>query len=333
MCLEPNKENWILIKNWGEEVASDYWNLISPYTISEENVSLAIENYLHYNASHFAIDLIALNSSQAISEQIINSLEAFVDLSQKMQEDVFPNLSYHVIILFQILEKVDEQNFIEKIAWLEWAYLSILLNNDHKPTKLYFELSRNPDFFCSILSKVFKSQNDSSEEITQLDSGIASHGYRLLEEWDTLPGISLDRQDLDETSLATWINEALDKLISIDRERIGALYIGKILSFSPVGTDEIWPHEAVRNIIEEHANTEIEKGLSIAIYNNRGVVTKTIAEGGKQESNLAARFNTSANELAPLWPRTASVLRSVAATYKAEAQNEDIRAEHEEDFS
>jgi hypothetical protein len=100
----------------------------------------------------------------------------------------------------------------------------------------------------------------------------------------------------------------------------------------PKGADGAWPHEAVRELLEEVAGEHLERGISVGIFNRRGVVQRAIGEGGAQERTITERYADYARLLRDGWPRTARLMRAIANRYEAEARGEDTRAELEEDL-
>jgi hypothetical protein len=100
----------------------------------------------------------------------------------------------------------------------------------------------------------------------------------------------------------------------------------------PEGTDGAWPHEAVREILEGVASEHLERGISIGIFNSRGMVQRAIGEGGAQERTIAERYASYARLLRDGWPRTAHLMRVIANGYETDARDEDIQAELEEDL-
>ena len=75
-------------------------------------------------------------------------------------------------------------------------------------------------------------------------------------------------------------------------------------------------------------NRNIEKGVLIAIHNNRGVTSRALFDGGGQERGLAQRYRTWANALKLDWPRTSSLLERIAQSFEEDAQTHDDHAEH-----
>ncbi len=88
---------------------------------------------------------------------------------------------------------------------------------------------------------------------------------------------------------------------------------------------------ALRKILEQLKNPQIEDGLEIEIYNSRGVVSRDPLGGGGQERRLAAQYSARSASLNQRWTRTAELLRRVADQYEREAQAEDRKEELRKD--
>jgi hypothetical protein len=108
--------------------------------------------------------------------------------------------------------------------------------------------------------------------------------------------------------------------------------IGEVLSGSPPGPDGAWPHPAVRDLIEKLSNADVERGIEIGRYSSRGAVTRGPYEGGRQEREIAERYERYAQTVGDRWPRTAAMLRRIATTYLADAAEEDREAELNQDL-
>jgi hypothetical protein len=68
------------------------------------------------------------------------------------------------------------------------------------------------------------------------------------------------------------------------------------------------------------------------IYNNRGVVSRSIGEGGAQEREISERYLDYARKLSDNWPRVARLMKKIADGYKLDARREDKRSELDEDL-
>jgi hypothetical protein len=154
---------------------------------------------------------------------------------------------------------------------------------------------------------------------------MAKSAYMLLNMIITLPGQK--DNEIDGGMLKDWIEQVRRMANECNREKVVDRKIGEILSHSPNGSDGIWPHESVRDIFEYLENDLIERGFIVGQFNQRGVTTRSIGEGGQQERELAANYEGQAAALQFTWPRTASVLRQISSGYVRNAVWEDTESE------
>ena len=94
----------------------------------------------------------------------------------------------------------------------------------------------------------------------------------------------------------------------------------------------MWPHEAVRDLIEELASQHIETGMEVEVRNSRGVTSRGMYDGGDQERSLADKYSQWAEATQARWPRTSAMLRRLAESYERDARRHDIDAERDEDL-
>jgi hypothetical protein len=90
--------------------------------------------------------------------------------------------------------------------------------------------------------------------------------------------------------------------------------------------DGAWPSFAAREILKKNATTEVASGMYIEKLNSRGVTSRALGEGGRQERQLSATFRESASKLRLEWPEAAAVLDRLADNYEHEAEREDAEA-------
>ena len=171
----------------------------------------------------------------------------------------------------------------------------------------------------------FKRADGTSERPAKPEA--AQNAYHLLHEWRIVPG-STERQGVvDEATLTEWLYLASQRLSEHDRVDVGEIYIGHVFAHAKEDEDGTWPTKPVRNAIERLARDTVERGFRIQIHNNRGSTSRSLTDGGKQERELAGRFDQWASLIRDRWPRTAAILSSVAKEYRAQGQAEDEEAE------
>jgi hypothetical protein len=153
----------------------------------------------------------------------------------------------------------------------------------------------------------------------------------LLGSWRSVPG-DHGEGAVDADTLAAWVARARELAQASGRKAIGDDMIGQMLSGSPHGPDGVWPHPAVRDLIEQVGSEDLESGIHIGRRNSRGVVTKSPFEGGARERQIAENYETDARTVADRWPRTAAMLRRIATAYRADAEREDREADLRQDL-
>ena len=124
--------------------------------------------------------------------------------------------------------------------------------------------------------------------------------------------------------LIEWVETARQQCAASNHVRGGDLQIAFMLAHAPGDSDGTWPHVAVRNLIERLNNELIDKHIEMSIYNSRGVFSRDLNDGGRQERELSAKYKQMSDAVKAKWPRTAAMLRAIAESYKQDAKREDI---------
>jgi hypothetical protein len=268
------------------------------------------------------MNLYVRNEDRRIAaDLVVQTLEEFVRLPDDHDEARRVS-SYE---LRQLLDYVrDSEIDEERLAVLEWQLLPALGYDARSPI-LERRLAREPHFFVELVSLVYKPRGAEMPE--DVPEHVAKNAYRLLHQWRTPPGSTEEAGTIDSDVLDAWIVEARRLLAEADRREVGDIEIGKVLSYARGDEDGTWPTKAVRDLIERIASPEIEEGLQVQLYNNRGTTSRGVFDGGDQERALVARYNDLASHIRDSWPRTAAVLSGLARSYERDARRLDEEAE------
>lgn len=318
-----------------EEAIRLYWSNVSPYGLeNSEDCGRAVDELAHHGRPHAAIDLIHLylmNGDKACvtNEKIVELLEGAVS-KQPGKAVSRATFGRHVADLLDHLEgsaEVEES----RIANLEWAYLTLFGHGGRPARILHRELSRDPSFFAEIITLVFKAEDEERREPSQKDRNRARLAYKLLDTWHSVPGRD-ENGSINAGALRTWVDQARQATRTASRGTVGDLKLGEVLAHAPDGADGTWPDVAVRDLIDDLSAEDLERGMEIGIFNKRGVYSKSLDEGGKQERQLADKYRSYADSLADEWPRTAAMLRRISDRYVSDARREDVKAELREDL-
>lgn len=76
----------------------------------------------------------------------------------------------------------------------------------------------------------------------------------------------------------------------------------------------------------------MEHGITLGVLNSRGVVSRSLDEGGRQERAKAVQYKEYARILSDKWPRTAMLMKEIARSYDFQARREDLETEIREDL-
>ena len=331
--LPFERRTWDFVDSLGEEVKNRYWRFIRPIAqqLSPEEVERAVKCLLDHSRPMGAVDVIRhaiWAKCEVESSLIMQALEAGSKPREGDQpsEPVFGNMRYHIQQLFLRLQNdagVDEG----RLATLEWAYLPFL--DEHTPARpkaLHAWLQRDPGFFADVLTMCFYPRHEDKEEPRALgeeEAVRARNASTLIKSWKTLPG-ARDDGTIDSTALQSWVNTARQLCRDADRVEVCDNAIGELLAHSPTEADGTWPCISVREVLEQSEGTKMLDGFYVGIYYKpRGIVRRSLTEGGKQERELAENYDLHASACAYEWPRVAGTLRRIAGGYRDEARRED----------
>ena len=128
--------------------------------------------------------------------------------------------------------------------------------------------------------------------------------------FDEVPGCNYEITD--EEMFIDWINRARSVAKYMKYEMEFKLYLGRLLSHAPSGEDGIFPHEIVRNFLEQNDSDTIKKEFIVGVYNQRGVHTNT---GGIEEKKIADKYHKNAQAIRITYPRTAGILDEIGNDY------------------
>ena len=264
--------------------------------------------------------------------------------SHAVSDEWFPpavnSIGHNVEDLLDALERHSVEP--SALAALEWKWMPALEHGQRGLKALQQLLSVDPSVFVEILKLLFRAEGQEPHDETSDDErSRAEQAFRLLEDWRVVPGsigtkppkpyrgdIGFAEGKVDKNGLFGWVRKAQDLAEVAKRRGVCDFEIGKVLAHSPQDPDSSWPCEAVRDLIEDMENDELERGLAVGIYNRRGAFFRD--KGGKQERALAFKFHQCGERVRTRWPRTARVLRQIAESYEREAKMFDEREERME---
>lgn len=194
--------------------------------------------------------------------------------------------------LSEILRTVDQALYTDEWGKLSFdLYTEGLIENPNEGANMYC-------FFHPLdLIRIVENNHDRLFEV--------SHKYFL-------PGCAYD----DQVSLMRF-SEALVKSDHV-------YLLGCILGRSMKGSDGLFPHESIRDLLEQLKNEKVDSVMSVGYINNRGM--RTVLDGSDQKM-MGNKFIRAAQNMEITHPHTAMVLRYIAEDYLRDAKDDRLHSE------
>jgi hypothetical protein len=319
-----SRQTWAFVGSLSRDIQREYWTRKPVFRPSSpEDIEFAFGKYAEAGRFTAILGMIAYHEDLLSTAQCVQTLQGLMhELSadpRKMQ-----GVLYEVVHMIQALQQRQDVD-VGQLAALEYQYLPVL-EFQAEPAALNRLLGASPEFFMSVICDAFAPASGEREEITEERRLRARLAYRLLQSIKTVPGFLPEGPDVDY--LRSWVSQVRMLAKEKDREVITDQQIGQILAYAPADNEDgAWPTRRVRDVIEELAAGEIEKGIAICRFNQRGGFSKALYDGGQQERALAQQYRTWAEVVARNWPRTSALLRLVAEDWDYHAQRADSEAE------
>lgn len=324
-------ETFNLINSLGYEAERLYWESRRRfvYTKDVSSLEIIISKFLWIGR---ALDIIALPPENLLmlkSNQILDIMDqALKELNEGKKSQTNSSIYYYIEKMLNLLKNRDD---VEKfdIAKHEYAFLPLLTRGlEKKDLVLHDLLANNPNLFITIICDLYKpSDEEENNQLSDEQRSRAEFAWYLLQSWRQPPGIEHEGQ-VNGQRLRAWVNTARNLAAENDRGIVADLHIGHVLYYYPIDpSDSIWPHIELRNLLEDLQSDDIERGIELEQFNSRGVTTKAIFEGGKQERELGKKWHSQAENIDLRWIRTKNMLERIAASWNKYAQSEDQRAE------
>ncbi len=335
-CLPFSFSTWEEIRRRRPGAEALYWQkaFIWGGDLDAQGLSEALTMLRLHGRVLEAADLLASSLHRSFTPDWQLVADLIEEVLRKVQ-DMDPPYRWNIVSIHDLCEMV---RYVQdapgadpsRVAALEWNFLPLGHHSSFWPKHLHGELAANPKFFVEVLTHLFKprSQRDTAEKPSETERSRALFHvcYELLNSWTQLPGTQPDGT-IDLAKLQTWVDEVRQLCAEVDRAEIGDSKLGELLSCAPGEPDGSWPCIPVREILEAIRTEELLRGFKLGIFNSRGIISKTLNEGGEQERTLSARYRAHADRCRTRWPYTARALRDLADSYEKSARSEDERAD------
>ncbi|MDX6738153.1 hypothetical protein [Actinocorallia sp. A-T 12471] len=319
---------WDVILEADPDLHAKYWSQVSEVYVEVEDLSRAAREYIDHDRPWLAVDLL-----QAWTRQEEGTEPASLDLNlvqealdracaadHRTAKSAYPGFGVGRLIDYLSSKGLSRS----KIAFYEFIFYDLLDRN--RDTKALFSvLNEDPSKFVDMVNLAYKEDHARPRSMDEQARGIALRAWDILRGWPAVPGVQSDGS-IDNGHLKIWVETARSRLSEIGRAKTGDKIIGQILSSHPASSGEVWPVEAVREIIDLVGSQQIDEGFIFGTLSRRGITRRDVFEGGSQERELAKQYRLWAHDISYGWPRTSRLLREIAEDYEMSAIREDSEA-------
>ena len=311
---EVNAQKMPLINAENETVKSMYWKMLHHNYKDEENTyRFVLEETLKYADQVTIIGVLRDGIKYFAPIEILSIMEAL----RSIEVGVINSLtSYSLKGILKVLQ--DEYRNAEecsRVAQLELNYRGLLKWEDMACFKRSLELS--PKLFAEMISIIYKKDDGKEEEKNTLDEKIISSIFSLYYDAIFCPAESNGK--VDKGALFAWVVEFKELLKQQKQTRLFTHFLGRIFAYSPIGEDGYYPHESIRDAIQEYGDQSLENEYVISVFNQRGVFSPT---GGVAERELAKKYKKNADAVRVRYPKVASIYDRLSERYLYDADSE-----------
>ncbi|MBC7767426.1 MAG: HigA family addiction module antidote protein [Phycisphaerales bacterium] len=333
LTLMPfRKTVWDIVAARSREVQNAYWNAIPPDwdRQSRDEFSYAVTKLIEAGRPRAAF-LFMRFDLEIVETRLLHDLMRAIVSDCKEAPKTYQLEQHDVQRAFEILDKSKLIPF-DEMAALELQYLDALDDHGEKShiPNLERYIERSPELFVQALVFAYKRDDDGEDPSDlQVDdpkeaSARATSAYKLLHALGRIPGRN-EKDELDADRIETWIGKVRALAKDLARSESADHLIGQLLSNAPLGEDEVWPCEPVRDALEHVTTGPLEGGITIGLLNGRGAQWR--GSGGDQERDEAAKYERYAKALQYTHPRVSRIMRSMADDYLSQAKWQDAEAD------
>jgi hypothetical protein len=325
----PNEALITVVGGLHPGVQEAFWQHVNTFSVDPVVRPLVARTLMEHRRPWDTIELLAtmLNAVGGAVEPEVELVESALMSAATGPSDDSPRASSMFREVGELLDYLERSGSDIKVrARLEFFYAH-LLQHTRPARALNQALAADPMLFAEMLSYIYFPEGEKPTQVSPERKAVATVGYTVLREWRTPPGVRPDGT-VDADALRDWVTEARRLLADSGRSSPGDHAIGQMLAYIPLGSDGIWPAEAVRDLIADLRSPEVDAGLHEGKFQSRGMIfRRSLDDGGAQERELAAQHRDWADLVSDRWPRTGALLRQIADHFEEWARRVDDQSE------
>lgn len=319
LYFEPISDyNAASISKESEEIKAIFWSNLYRICIKKEPDiwRWAINECRKYGSIESYLLLIYDSINILSLDDIYNEIILIEQV--KIKNIITNNFNYYLTKILKSLQDafiLDEKKIIG-ISYVEWLFRNVLNWDDMKCVQKC--MKSQPDIYGQLIYLLYK-RDDGSYEYADNKSAL----YNIFNKAKFCPAEINGKVEYKE--LKKWVDNFRIILEEQNQSCLFGCMIGRLLAFSPVGNDNYFPCEAVRDLIEKIYDDSLRDEYVITIENQRGIYTPN---SGKSELKLSEKYKENADAIRIRYPKTASIYDKLSDVYKNQSLWEREYAEN-----
>lgn len=313
-------ETWKRLEAINSTLRDSYWATVAPRfcKFNREDMSTAVEKLCKQGRARSAFQLVMYepeNVDPIVLKGILEEIQSGAEPDAKLPD------GWHIR---KVIEAIEATRQVPRrdLAILEFAFFRALEHTEHGTKNLFIELLTDASLFMECICLVYKPQNGESEPVVDSLIAAAEVALHILHSGRGIAGMKSDGS-IDGVELNRWVTEVRNLAAANDRVEVTDQTLGGWLSNCQPDSDGIWPPLVIAEVLDYEQHEDIRRGFDMGVFNNRGVTSRTMEEGGAQERVHAALLKNRAAAIANRFPRVAEMLNSMAKRYEHYARSED----------
>ncbi len=321
--LPFNEKLILLINELSDEATKNYWSKFTQFKIESKDLLIeVIENLLKYNNWHKLYFIMHYQKEMLNTEEILTIISESTQKLIAEKSQIGNNEKYLIEQLFSTVYQRIGNDFegYPILFELEMRLSSIIGWDNMKCCQYLFK--RNANLFAEILSLVYKKDDGSYDEKIDLEK--QRYFFSLERDIKFCPGE--ENGSINRDVLNKWIREFKFRLEYQGQISLFYRKLGKLFACSPTGSDGAFPHETIREKIEEIGNEELINSFASAVIYGRGMHNVT---GGKDEYKLGQKYGETSRKFSIRYPKTSKIFSIISRRFFNESEHERKMAENE----
>lgn len=315
---------WKRFESMDSTARDSYWASVVPgfVRLDREEMGTAVELLMKQGRARSAFQLVMYEPEHVdpvVLKGLLEAIRSGAEPDGKLPE------GWHIGKAIEAIE-VSDQIPRRDLAMLEFAFFRALEHTEHGTKNLYAELLADASLFMECVCLAYKPRNGESEPVADSLMETAEVAWHILHSGRGIAGTKSDGS-IDSVELKRWVAEARNLAAANDRVAVTDITIGGWLSNCQPDSDGTWPPSVIAEVLDDEQHEDIRNGFDMGVFNNRGVSSRTMEEGGAQERVLATLFRNRAVAIVNRFPRVAEMLNSIAKHYEHDARREDNESE------